>query len=65
VRFRTPIPFANLLVASRTDHRERKLAMWLTKRQQYTLSIPVVDSSETPVESLDVGVLRTLARGVA
>lgn len=57
------LPFANLLV-QRGGRLERRMDVWLTKRRQYTyLPIPA-DTSETPVEALDVGMLRTLARGV-
>lgn len=60
----TAIPFAHLI--SRLDCFEQKVDVWLAKRRQHTYApLPAADSSETPVEPLDAGLQRTLARGVA
>jgi hypothetical protein len=59
------IPFAHLL--SRLDHLEARIDVWLAKRRTVTVlpANAIADTSEYPVEPLDAGLIRTLARRVS
>jgi hypothetical protein len=64
---RDPIEFASIAnLANRLEEFEAKVSRWLDQRRKYTTApLPPVDTSASPTEPLNAGLVRTLAREVA